>query len=55
MLITVTQTPTLVHRPNSKNEDFQIQGTSKRVNPSKSPLQKYDPKTILSLLMSKRK
>ena len=28
--------------------DFQIQGTSKRVNPSKSLFPKFDPKTILS-------
>ena len=39
----------------SKKWDFQIQGASKRVNPSKSPFRKFDPKTILSLLIGKRK
>ena len=29
--------------------------TSKRVNPSKSPLRKFDPKTVLSPLIGKRK
>ena len=42
-------------RTKRKKCDFWIQGTSKRVNPSKSPFRKFDPKTILSLLISKRK
>ena len=35
--------------------DFQIPETSKRVNPSKFSFRKFDPKTILSQLISKRK
>ena len=35
--------------------DFQIQWVLKRVNPSKSPLRKFDPKPILSVLISKKK
>ena len=41
------------HRPNAKNVIFRIQGTSKRVNLSKSPFRKFDPKTILFLLTGK--
>ena len=55
MLITDTQTHTHTHRPFAKNGDFRIQGTSKRVNPLKSPFRKCDPKTIRSLLKGKRK
>ena len=47
-----THTDTHIHRPKA---DFRIQGTSKRVNISKSSLRKFDPKTILSLLTGKRK
>ena len=45
MLLTDAHT----HRPNAKNVIFRIQGTRKRKNPSKSPFQKSDPKTVLSL------
>ena len=62
MLITGTQThthtltyrDTHAHRPNAKC-DFRNQEISKRVNPSKSPFQKFDPKTVLSLFIGKRK
>ena len=33
---------------------FRIQGVSKRVKPSKSPPRKFDPKTILSLLIKRK-
>ena len=42
-------------RPTAKNVIFGFKGLQKGVNPSKSSLQKFDPKTILSLLMDKRK
>ena len=42
-------------RPNAKNVIFGFRGASERVNPSKSLLQKFDPKAILSLLIGKRK
>ena len=44
-----------IRRPNAKKWDFRIQGTSKRVNPSKSPFRKFDLKTIHSLRIGKRK
>ena len=53
MLIEDIQTHTHTHRPFAKNVFFRIQGTSKHVNPSKFPLRKFDPKTILSLLIGK--
>ena len=34
---------------------FGFREASKRVNPSKSPLRKFNPKTILSLPIGKRK
>ena len=40
---------------NYASKDFRIQRTSKLVNPPKSPLQKFDSKTILSLLIGERK
>ena len=49
MLITDT------HTDEKLKCNFRIQGTSKRVNPSKSPFRKFDPKTILFLLIGKRK
>ena len=51
----ITDTPTHIHRPFAKNVIFRIQETSKRVNPSKSPFPKFDPKTILFLLIGQRK
>ena len=54
MLITDTHRETHAQTEREKC-DFRIQGTSKRVNPSKSPLRKFDPKTVLSLLIGKRK
>ena len=50
MLITDTQT----HRPNVKYVIFGFRGPDKRVNPSKSPFRKFDPITILFLLIGKR-
>ena len=44
VLITDTHTET-----NRLKWDFWIQETSKRVNPSKSLLRKFDPQTILSV------
>ena len=55
MLITDTQTHTHTHRPFAKNVIFGFRRSSKRVNPSKSPFRKFDPKTILSILIGKRK
>ena len=65
MLITDTQTHTQtytqthiqthIRTDQSYKCDFRIQGPSKHVNPSKSPLRKFDPKTIVSLLIGKRK
>ena len=60
MQITDTQPHTQTHshtytQTKRKKWDFRTQGTSKRVNPSKSPLRKFDPKTLLSLLIVKRK
>ena len=59
MLITDTQTHTETHththRLFAKNMIFGFRGISKRVNSSKSPFQKLDPKTILFLLIGKRK
>ena len=49
------QSDTYRHRPTIKNVIFRLRGISKRVNPSKSPLRKFDPKTILSLLIGERK
>ena len=45
---------TRIHSTSAKF-DFWLQGTSKRVNPLKSLLRKFDSKTILSLLIGKRK
>ena len=39
----------------AKKYDFLIQGISKRVNSSKFPLQKFDPKTILYLPIGTKK
>ena len=50
-----THTHTHTHRPFAKNVIFGFRGPQNHVNPSKSPFRKYDPKTILSLLISKRK
>ena len=52
---TDTQTQTHTHRPNYKNVFFGFRGASKSVKPSKSPLRKYDPKPIFSLVIGKRK
>ena len=54
MLITDTDTHTQT-QINRLKYDFRIQGSSKRVNASKSPFRKLDAKTILSLLIGKRK
>ena len=50
-----THTQTHIHTDQTQKSDFRIQGTSKCVNPSKSSFRKFDPKTILSLLIGKRK
>ena len=47
-----THTDTQTHRSNAKNVIFGFRG---RVNPPKSPLRNFDQKTILSLLIGKRK
>ena len=41
---------TINQKLTAENVIFGFKRTSKRVNPSKSPLRKFDPKTILSLL-----
>ena len=51
---THTRTHTHTHRPFAKNVIFGFRG-SKRVYPSKSPFLKFDSKTVLSLLIGKRK
>ena len=44
------------HRDTAENVVFGFSETEKCVNPSKSPVQKFDPKTMLSLpYMGKRK
>ena len=50
----ITQTHTHIHTDQTLKYDFRIRETPKRVNPSKSLLQKFDPKIILSLLKGKR-
>ena len=57
MLIVHTDTRTHrhTHKSTAENMIFWIKETSKRVNPSKFPFRKFDPKAILSLLMGKRK
>ena len=51
---TDTHTHTHTHRPFAKNVIFGFR-RPKRENPSKPPFRKFDPKTILSLLIGKRK
>ena len=53
MLLTGTTRHT--HRPNAKNVIFRFGGMSKRGNPLKSPLRKFDSKTMLSQPTGKRK
>ena len=54
-MTTDTQPDTQTHRPFVKNVFFGFKGPPKHVNSSKSPLQNIDRKTILSLLIGKRK
>ena len=42
------------HRPNAKHVIFGFRVTSKR-DINENPLQKFEPQTILSLLIGKRK
>ena len=55
MLITDIHRDIHTQRPNANNVIFLIQETLKRVNPLKFPVGKFDPKTIFSLLIGKRK
>ena len=50
-----SDTLTHIHVDQTQKMVFSDSGNWKRVNPSKSPLRKFDPKTIPSLLISKKK